>query len=68
MLKRFNYLFANDSKTTMPEYLGREGQIVEATPMDPSKYDEEVGPMFDVTFPDGFVGEAFADELTDVED
>lgn len=68
MRKRFNYLFANDPDTTMPEFLGREDQVVEATPMDPSEYDEEVGPMFDVVFPDGFKGQAFADELTDIEE
>lgn len=65
---RFNYLFADDPNTNMPEYLGREDQIVEATPMDPSEYDEEVGPMFDITFPDGFKGQAFVDELTAVDE
>jgi hypothetical protein len=68
MKKRFNYLFAGDPNTTMPEYLGREGQVVEATPMDPAEYDEPCGPMFEVVFPDGFEGQAFADELTDIEE
>jgi hypothetical protein len=40
-------------------------QRVDVLPADPEMYDAEVGPMYDITFPDGFKGTAFEDELSE---
>jgi hypothetical protein len=45
------------------------GQRATIAPLDSKLFDQsEVGSMFYVTFPDGFKGEAFADELSEQED
>lgn len=50
--------------TGHPGYAERSGEVVEATPLDPKRFDfEDVGPMFRIRFSDGVETDAFGDEL-----
>lgn len=49
-----------------PGYAERSGEAVEATPLDPARFDfDDVGPMFRIRFSDGVETDAFSDELAE---
>lgn len=53
--------YVNDPTTTEQDLHIRSGQ--EVTVLGSVIYDEEVGPVFNIVFADGFTAEAFGDEL-----
>lgn len=60
----FDYLFKDDAYTTNPELRGRTGQIVTVVrPLSPEEFEDEVGPMFVITFDDGYTSHAWGSEL-----
>ena len=64
---RFDYLFADDPNTTMPELRERHGQTVTIIrPLDPAtEYDPEGDDMYRIKFPDGHEIDAWGFELTE---
>ncbi len=67
---RFDYLFNTDENTTMPELRAQHGNTVTVVRhLDPAtEYDFEGDFMFEVTFPDGTIGQAWDFELAELEE
>ena len=60
---RFDYIFAEDANTTIPELRERHGQTVTVLG-EAESYDRlETGPMYAVKFADGYTNDVFEEEL-----
>lgn len=60
--------YVDDPTTSEQDLHARSGQVVSvASEVDHGTYDfEDVGPIFNIVFDDGFEAQAFSDELTEV--
>ena len=64
MFARFTR-YVDDPSSMETELQGRKNQPVEVKPVEPSTYDyEDIGPMYEVQFEDGFKHTAFEEELS----
>lgn len=66
-IRRFDYMFADDPTTTMPDLMSRHGQPVTVVRElhSPSEYDFEDDRMYLIRFKDGYTQHAWGSELVE---